>query len=112
MAQPPISSLGTDWRDTAIHDPDRPSVGECRDSKIGIRAPWTRDKLTTMPLQTRGASTGRFSSTGTPVTVRANPVRGGEGHQHGIWPSGGNGLQIDENGRQSLGALYIHHMQE
>ena len=69
-----------------------------------MRAIRTQHERTTVPLQMRGASTGRFSSTGTPITIRANPVRGGAGHQHGTWPSGGNGLQIDENGRHSLGA--------
>lgn len=104
MAQSPISACGTDWRKTAIHDQGRPNVCVCRDAKIGMRAIRTQHERTTMPLQTRGASTGRFSSTGTPITIRANPVRGGAGHQHGTWPSGGNGLQIDENGRQSLGS--------
>lgn len=105
MAQLPISSLGTDWSDTAIHDLDRPSAGECRDGKIGIRAIWTRDKRTTIPLHTCGASTGRFSSTGTPITIRPNPVRSGAGHEHGTRLSGSNGLQIDEIGRPGFGSI-------
>ena len=104
LDQSPTTACGTDWRKTAIHDQGRTNVCVCRDAKIGMRAIRTQHERTTMSVQNLEASAGRFSSTGTPITIRANPVRGGAGHQHGTWPSGGNGLQIDENGRQSLGA--------
>ena len=99
VAQSPISASGTVRRDTAIHDPDRPSVGECRDAKIGIRAIRTRDKRTTMPLQTRGASTGRFSSAGTSTTIRAILGQSGTDREPGTQLSCLHRFQINDDRR-------------